>query len=192
MVSPHFSHRPRAAFFAAAVLSSAAFSFVTAGEAAAAPGEAPNPRMTATGALSQGVEVYQQPARVVGPNADPGGIGGPVVRTIAVAADTAVAAPDEDLDGAVILSAVPDGEPCPAAGARLVINWVNIDTGVRGTSDVDACGADDALAETGVGQIDFSTRIEAPGHSPVGSSGSVGDANPSPYLSGNGAFEVSA
>ncbi|WP_333617725.1 hypothetical protein [Dietzia sp.] len=189
MVSPHLSHRPRAAFFVAAVLSSAALSLVTAGEAAAAPGEAPNPRVTANDAPSEGVEVYQQPARVVGPNADPGGIAGPAVRTIAVAADTA---PDADPAGAVILSALPDGEPCPAAGATLVITWVNIDTGVRGTSDVDACGADGALAETGVGQTVFSTRIEAPGHSPVGSSGSVGDANPSPYLSGNGAFEVSA
>lgn len=135
------------------------------------------------------VDVFQNPATVVGTGSASGSAGSaaPGVQYLSLAVE-------QESSGVGIVSVDESTAACTSAGDELEVTWSNFDTGERGTFEVDACGTEPGEpgdeVEFGAGQINFSTRVVGPLSVQFGSAGTVGSLIPSAYLSGNGSFTL--
>lgn len=135
------------------------------------------------------VDVFQNPATVVGTGSASGSAGSAAPGLQYFSLEVEQASP-----GVGIVTVADSATPCASPGDDLEVTWSNFHTGERGTFEVDACGTKPGepgeRVEFGSGSINFSTRVVGPLNVQLGSAGTVGSLVPSAYLSGNGSFTL--
>ncbi|HJE89799.1 MAG TPA: hypothetical protein K8V11_02155 [Dietzia timorensis] len=145
--------------------------------------------MAPAASAATSVDVFQNPATVMGTGSASGSAGSaaPGVQYLSLEVK-------QESSGVGIVSVADSAAACKSPGDELEVTWSNFDTGDRGTFEVDACGTEPGepgeRVEFGSGPINFSTRVLGPLNVQLGSAGTIGSLVPSAYLSGNGSFTL--